>query len=278
MTPSPQTNFLYLADCLPKKHPAFYQHFTTALNQQDIPFALLPGTKDIWAVDYMPIQTAINRFIRFTYNPSYLQSKKYQSTISDTDSICKAIQIETITSTIILDGGNLIRSNNKAILTNRIFSENPAMDKQQLIRELQELLSIENIYIIPSQPYDFTGHADGMVRFLDEHTLLINDYGHESQSFQKAFNKAIEQTGLETVKIPNEVYHNKSKDQANGCYINYLHINNRIFLPIYNTPTDEQTISQFEELFPGHAIVPIECNEIANEGGVLNCISWNILK
>lgn len=273
-----QTNFLYLADCLPKKHPVFYQNFTEAINKQGIPFALLPATKDIWAVDYMPIQIDINQFILFTYSPSYLRSNKYQSTISDVISICKEIQIEATPSRIVLDGGNLIQSKKAAILTNRIFSENPTIEKNQLIKELHKLLIIENIYIIPAQPYDFTGHADGMVRFLDENTLIVNDYSKESKSFQIGLNKVLKQTGLDLIKIPYQVYNNKSNHQANGCYINYLEMSNKVFLPIYKKKEDESVIRRFENLFSNYTIVPIECNEIAKEGGVLNCISWNILK
>src|SRR5690606_25062418 len=71
-----QTNFLYLADILPKNYPDFYKRFEKVLTDNNIEFSLLPQTKDVWAVDYMPIQTELNKFVRFVYNPSYLQTKK----------------------------------------------------------------------------------------------------------------------------------------------------------------------------------------------------------
>ena len=74
------TNFLYLADTLPKNYPDFYNRFEKVLTDCNINFALLPKTKDVWAVDYMPIQTELNKFVRFTYNPSYLQTKKLLKT------------------------------------------------------------------------------------------------------------------------------------------------------------------------------------------------------
>ena len=51
-----QTNFLYLADSLPKKYPSFYNEFEKVLTDCNIPFQLLTPTKDVWAVDYMPVQ------------------------------------------------------------------------------------------------------------------------------------------------------------------------------------------------------------------------------
>ena len=91
-----QTNFLYLADTLPKNYTDFYKRFEKVLIDCNIEFALLPNTKDVWAVDYMPIQTELNKFVRFVYNPSYLQPQKYLKTISDVDKICEKIGIEKI--------------------------------------------------------------------------------------------------------------------------------------------------------------------------------------
>ena len=47
-------------------------------------------------------------------------------------------------------------------------------------------------------------------------------YAREKEWFRRAFEIAIHNTGLDHIKIPYNVYRNKSKDQANGCYINYL--------------------------------------------------------
>jgi agmatine deiminase len=66
-----QTNFLYLADSLPKKYPNFYKQFEKVLTEYKIKFDLLPNTKDIWAVDFMPIKIDLNKFVRFVYNSSY---------------------------------------------------------------------------------------------------------------------------------------------------------------------------------------------------------------
>ncbi len=76
MIPDSKTNFLYLADTLPKNYRSFFQQFEKVLGDCNINFEFLPQTKDVWAVDYMPIQIDINKFIRFVYNPSYLQKQE----------------------------------------------------------------------------------------------------------------------------------------------------------------------------------------------------------
>lgn len=273
-----QTNFLYLADTLPKNYPDFYKRFEKILVENNIEFALLPKTKDIWAVDYMPIQTELNKFVRFVYNPSYLQTNKLLKTISDVDTICNEIDISTFKADIILDGGNVTRTANKVIMTDRVFIDNPKYERKQLIRELHELLQIDKLYFVPEQPGDFTGHSDGMVRFINENTVVINDYKKEKEWFYKAFEIAIHNTGLDYIKIPYNVYHNKSNDQANGDYINYLQMENTVFIPTFGINEDDLAVRQLETIFTGRKIVTVDSNEIAKDGGILNCITWNIKK
>ena len=276
MIPDNKTNFLYLADTLPKKYPNFYARFENLLKDCKINFKLLPQTKDVWAVDYMPIQIDINKFVRFVYNPIYLQSKKYLKTISDVDTICDFIGIETIKSNIIIDGGNVTKTTDKVIMTDRIFKDNPTFERKELIKELQEHFQIDKLFFVPEQPKDFTGHSDGMVRFIDEQTVIINDYKGEKEEFSRAFEIAIHNTGLDYIKIPYNPYKNKSYNQANGDYINYLQMENSIFIPTFGIEEDEQVVKQFEQIFNGQNIRTIESNELANDGGILNCITWNI--
>ena len=278
MIPDSQTNFLYLADCLPKKYPTFFTSFEKLLNECKINFALIPHTKDVWAVDYMPIQTAGNNFVQFTYNPSYLQFKKWLPTISDVDKICETMGLDTLKTDIVLDGGNVVRSGHKAIMTDRIFKENPNYERKQLIKKLHELLQIDQLYFVPEQPGDFTGHSDGMVRFINEDTVVVNDYSKEKDWFRRAFEIAIHNTGLDYITLPYSVAGNTTNTQANGDYINYLQMENCIIVPTFNIEADEAAVSKLKEIFAGQTIQTIDCSEIANDGGVLNCISWNITK
>ncbi|HEY4876627.1 MAG TPA: agmatine deiminase family protein [Puia sp.] len=276
MIPEYKTNLLYLADTLPKDYPNFYQQFEKVLSDCGIDFKLLSPTKDIWTVDYMPVQIDINKFVQFVYKPSYLKTQGELNTISDVDAICKQLGIETIKSNILLDGGNVIRATDKIIITERIFSENPAYEKENLIKELRNHFGVEKIFIIPEQPNDFAGHADGMVCFIDDKTVLINNYKNESKKFRDSFEIAIRKTGLNYIKIPYNPYHNDNNDQANGCYINYLQMENVVIIPTFGIKDDDAVVKQFEEIFKGQTIATINSNEIAKDGGVLNCISWNI--
>jgi len=271
-----QTNKLFLADSLPKKHPKFFKDFERVLNEYNISFSLLQNTKDIWAVDYMPIQIEVNKFIQFTYNPDYLHKWGMLETISDVDNICESIQLNRNKSDIILDGGNVIRTTDKVIMCDKIFLDNPIYNKKQLSDKLSELFEIDKLYFIPQQPYDDIGHADGMIRFFDENTVIINDNSKEEKHFQRALKIALDNAGLDYIEIPYNPYNNKRDEQANGIYINYLQMEDVVIVPTFGSKEDEIVVKQLEGLFKGKTIATIDSNEIANEGGVLNCITWNI--
>lgn len=272
-----QTDYLYLADTLPVKYPDFYERFRHVLKTCNLDVGLLPYTKDVWAVDYMPIQVAADHFISFLYRPSYLvKYKKYQQALPDVDAICAQIGIRPVKSGIILDGGNVIRAADKVILTDRVFKDNPGYERRQLLKELYELLQADHIYLVPEQLHDFTGHADGMVRFLNDDTVLINDYRHEPEAFCRAFEIAIHNTGLDYVKIPYSPYHNDRYSQANGYYINYLQMMGTVIVPTFGIKEDDAAVRQLELLFSGQKIAVVESNDLATDGGVLNCITWNI--
>jgi len=279
MIPDKQTNFLYLADTLPKNYSNFFRQFEKVLNDSNINFQLLPNTKDVWAVDYMPIQIDKDSFVQFIYNPDYLRDTiKWSKTIYDVDIICKQINLLPKKSNIVLDGGNVTRTTDKVIMCDKIFTENPNLKEKNLIRELQELFQVDKLIFIPTHPIDFTGHADGMVRFYDSNTVLINDYSRETMEFQLKFRLALHNAGLNYIEIPYNPYDNKKDEHANGEYINFLQMQQAIIIPTFGIKEDDVVIKQFEQLFTGQRIATVDGNDLAFDGGILNCITWNIYK
>jgi agmatine deiminase len=224
----------------------------------------------------MPIQTELAKFIRFKYEPDYLQNDEFILTQTNTKSVCKSIGLNTIDSEIKLDGGNVIKGKNWVILTDKIFDENADFKKTELINELENLFLVK-VIIIPKEPNDFTGHADGVIRYYDNETVLINSYKPTDKiEFQRRLTKELKNQGLKTIEIPYNPYDNSDYDMADGLYINYLQMENFILLPTFEKNEDERAYRQFEQLFPGQTIETIDSREISVDGGVLNCITWNI--
>jgi len=273
-----ETNLVYFSDLLPKRHPAFFKELKAILERKRIEYGILPQTNDIWCRDYMPVQVSKNEFVQFKYDPKYLHTKKYIKTITDTTNVCKVIGVESVASDIKLDGGNIVKSRTKAILTSRIFDENRRYGKDDLLRKIKRLLKVKQVIVVPECPLDRYGHADGMIRFVDgikdEKTILVNDFSGEKARFFSRFHRELTRQGLFPVLLPYTAYRNKG-DDAKGIYINYLQIGKVVIYPTYGIKEDVLAHKVFSRYF-GDNVFPIRSNQIAKKGGVLNCVSWNI--
>jgi agmatine deiminase len=273
-----ETNFIYLADALRERFPHFHSNFIRLLEEFEVPVGHIESTVNVWAVDYMPIQISKEKFVQFIYKPDYLRSsKKWLDTIPDVNAICLRVDIKTVKSKIVLDGGNVVPWNDKVILCEKVFKENRGYSKDNLIEELKELLEVNSIIFIPQQPNDFIGHADGMVRFIDGNTVIVNDYSKESKRFQHNFRKALVDAGITPVEIPYNPYNNKNNLSAVGTYTNFLEVKDLIIVPQFGIREDLTAFNRFQEIFPNRSIVPLNAEEIANDGGVLKIVNWKII-
>lgn len=247
------------------------------LDNQNIQYKFLSSTKDIWCRDYMPVQLEIDRFLQFRYEPSYL--KDFPELQSDTKAVCTTNGMNPKISKINLDGGNLVNWSDRAIVTNRIFHENPEyLNKIQLIEELEKLLEVELI-VIPQINSDMTGHADGMVRFLNKSTLIGNSLDQELVYWKQGMKKILKDHNINYIDIP--FFEHKDKtypESALGCYVNFLEIGELILLPIFEIEGnhDREVFDLYRAAYPDRIIETININEIGIYGGLLNCITWTI--
>lgn len=273
-------NTVYVSSILKEKFPKAAESLLTVLEKHNVIVKELVGTKDIWCRDYMPVQNRLGELIQFKYDPSYLKGTlEWEKSRSDVHDVCAANGINPIYSEINLDGGNVVLYGNKAILTDRIFAENPDYDKNKLLSELESLLKAK-VIIIPAIKTDVTGHADGMVRFIDDKTILGNNLEIEYKYIRDGIYKACTENGLIYNNVPFfEQKHDKNHEMsAIGIYVNYLEVNNLIVIPKFGVDGnhDQEVEDLFRKMFPDRAIEAINYNEVALEGGILNCSTWTV--
>lgn len=241
-----------------------------ALKTNGVKYDFLPGTRDIWLRDFMPVRTKSGKYVSFRYEPSYLDRNPELRT-NFRKEIAPQFPLENLVySDINLDGGNIVFSPSQetAVISDRVFLENWDYSSAELVQELEKLLEAR-VIIIPSLRSDMTGHADGMVRFVDEHTVIGNRTGYRF-GLEMQIKVALRNHGIEVFDFP---YLESKDDSAVGCYLNFLDTKQALLLPIFDVQMDQEAIETAKELF-GKTIVPVNINEIAKDGGALNCISW----
>ena len=276
-----QTNMVYFSAIL-KENPftAFCNNLVSILQKHGILFRFLENTADIWCRDYMPVQVREDKFVEYVYNPDYLKGR-YSHLRSDASVVCRSAGIKTIKTDIVLDGGNVIKYNNRVIMTEKIFEENRHYIQEALIAKLAELFESEIIVIPWDKEYEeIYGHADGLVRFIDENTFLVNNWYGTKKPVKKerAFRDVLSSHGLKIETLQFNVP--KSDYNINWGYLNYFQMKDLLLIPTFGIEEDNQALEQFHKLFPDYSarnqIETIDSRVIIENEGVLNCISWGI--
>ncbi len=276
MIPDHQTDIVYISDRMRKQYPDIDEAMRSALGGQ---LRFIHNTNDIWVRDFMPIEINENQFVQFRYDPDYLKDDPELRT----ENACRLLPLtqDCVQSDLVIDGGNIVRWSDAAIMTDKIYCENPGMDCQLLQKRLRELLQIDRLFIVPKEPYDCIGHADGMVRFVNDRTLLVNDYSKcDPRLCNPSFGRRLAEAlpGFALVPFPYCPVNEKKDgiDSAKGVYINFLQIRNMILLPVFGMERDDAAEKILTEMFPQSRIITVPSNKLAHEGGVLNCVTWNI--
>ncbi len=276
-----ETNFVYFSGHL-KSEPkvqSFHEQLIAILTKHKIDYDYLPETRDIWCRDYMPVQVEKDRFIEYKYDPDYLLDRKGRSFKTYTDLVCASIGLKTIKYDLILDGGNVIRWKDKVIMTDKVIPENAFhYRKAGLLKDMDEAFQVDQVILIPWYPKDKFGHADGMLRFVDGSTVLVDGfYRHKKSGIGEKLFRVLKSHRLEAVPLEFKV---KRESKHNWGYLNFLQMKDLIIVPQFGIDEDAQAFTQIKHAFQGYAakeaIETIDCSVIIKEGGVLNCISWNI--
>lgn len=274
MIPNKETNFVYFSALLneDKRYSSACTRITETLEKHSVQYSFLEGTRDIWVRDFMPIQLSKEKFISFKYDPYYLRTKPRLRSIPK--DVCKLNGILVDFSDLIVDGGNIVNWEQEVIMTNRVFQEN--VRNQIAVQNELKLKLDSNVHFVNDLPDDMTGHIDGHLRFVDEKTFLVNELKNEDPIWVKSFKEMVKKGGFNYIEIP--WFETKEKDSAIGIYVNYLEVSDVILFPIFEVKgnRDKEALEVIKKVFPDRKIEPININEIAKEGGLLNCISWQI--
>lgn len=264
------TNKVYISAWLKKECPEFYARFINLLKENGIPCIELMNTADIWARDYMPVQVYDDLFIQYCYNPDYLQSKRDKVYITDTDAVCNKLGLQTKKSNLVIDGGNVVKVGKYVILTEKVYVENASLKPAEIRTQIKRLFHAEPI-MLPWDKREKYGHADGIVKAIDDNSVLLTNYGDYDPQMAVRFEKILSQY----LKVKKLEYTQKTSD-SNWAYINFLRVGNTIILPGLGIAEDTQALKQIQTFYPDCKVLQIECSEVVAKGGALNCITWNI--
>jgi len=274
MIPDHSTTSLYFSALLSTegKYATIWQNITKALSAVGVKFGLLPHTADIWCRDYMPVQISMDKFVEYRYDPDYLQgdASGYRSLKTYPDMVCDAIGLSTVKTDLIIDGGNVVKSRNCIVMTDKVVLENRLKySKQKLIARLHDVFEVDKVVIIPADPDNEFGHTDGMLRFINDDTVLVSSFYRGDTEMLRQLNRS----GLKAEFL--DLGH-KKLHKYEWAYVNFLQMRDVLLLPVFENGANEKALEQIQNWYPEYKckILPVDCTSLLKHGGALNCVSW----
>lgn len=246
-------------------------------------------TKDYWVRDFMPIQIDKDEFVKFIYNPDYLQDKKKY--ITDVDKVLKRSPItqnyKIIEVPLVVDGGNMVFCRRRlacygmisfVVMTEKVLAENPQYSKEDIEGIFKSTFGHIVIAWLPWDREDIFGHTDGIVKFVcakqnERPNILVNLELYEDNIANQMY---------ESLRKYFKVYELKLSeyDKLSWAYINSLQTEDFIIVPgIGNKVTDAEALDQYRMLFSEYKdnIYQVQMRDFIKEnGGALNCLTWTI--
>ena len=277
------TNVVYFSPWLRYKygkdnHSKFYQQLIKLLKDIGIEVRELPNTNDYWVRDYMPIQLSKDDFLNYHYYPDYLVNKDYIKTITDTTKVLRGIGISCRSTSLIIDGGNMVACGSYIVMTDKVFSENRKKKNDDDFKALLESELGHPIIIIPWEPDadDVFGHSDGFIKWCGDNRILMGNYGDRHPEKAATIRRILESSGFIVTEMRFQGKVASPCYDLNWAYINFLQVGKNIIMPAFNIEEDAIAKKYIQDAFPDCKIYQIEMAEIAKEGGALHCITWNV--
>ena len=320
-----KTNKVYISSLIDRPYGDLDKGVRSELKKRILGFGqgceLLYNTKDVWVRDYMPIQLTEDIFLSYTYNPDYLANyPKYITKWQLHDVHTKkqrakgeCFDFKVVQIPITLDGGNVVKAvvNHKPcmIMCDKVLKENNFNHLEDFRiwwknwwKENFDGTEMEFV-LLPWEGYEDNpiGHADGMVRYVEEGRVLLTNYGEFDKKYKdyhgSLFKYKLEEAGfnVETLSYLDKLDYDKDEKfrllfNHSWCYINYLQVGNRILVPTLGyDPMDQAALQQIDHAFNAKRriveIHPIDINMTTivedmdsnrNSGGGLNCLTWTI--
>ena len=231
---------------------------------------------DIWIRDFSPVIPGAQ--VKFNYLPDYLDRADANYIDNSFENWYRNVGlVYGKKSRLILDGGNVVdNGNGRIVVTDRFLYDNPRYNKRSAKRILKKLLKATEVAIIKETPEDATGHADGMLMWVEENKLLLHD---QPASVKSKILKELKSSfpGVEIVIVPDYYQFEEWGGFTSACniYVNSLVTNNYIYVPTFNDSHDKEMID-FIQSHTTKEVVEVAAEKVCFMGGSVRCLSWQL--
>jgi agmatine/peptidylarginine deiminase len=239
---------------------------------------LITDLADIWVRDFTTVNPISPVQFRYTWaSVTQTQSEEIQQSFQD---FADQYGIERGFSDYLLDGGNLVDNyTGRVILTRRFLTDNNLSQAEgtQILKDL--LGATDVVFVTPDEPV--LAHADGMLSWVAEDVLFVNDYsqwpGYRNQLLNQL---SAGLPGVEIVEIPVEFVENEPGEwegfsSACGINLNATLTFQYLYIPVFGMD-HEQAVLDSLAVYSDRTVVPVEASGVCAMGGSVRCLTWQL--
>ena len=235
---------------------------------------------DMWMRDFPPCMP--KQQVKFTYRPQYLSDNQAKLDESNFRKFAEKVGLPSLQqSDLVLEGGNIVENGvDAAITTERALEDNPNMYKSEFVKELEA--TINRKVAVVEDPRDTTGHADGILSFVEEGVLLISLFDDaDGPGYYESMKRDVLKVfpGLKVVPLPCYIKKIVSHGfgSAEGSYANSLVTNNAVYVPFFSNQTsNERAFAVFQSSTDKDVVAVETAGKVPGLGGSVRCMTWQI--
>lgn len=231
---------------------------------------------DIWMRDFTTVNPENPVQFRYTWaSMTQAESQQVQNSFAQ---FADRNAIERSQTSLLLDGGNIVDNYAGRVVTTTRFMTDNGLTKAAAKEELMRLLGAREVAIIPSDD-PVLAHADGMLMWTDDNTLLVNDYSDMPELRRKIMDELNQSfPGVRIVEVP-VVFDDAGGDgnigSACGIHLNATATWENIYVPVFNAGHDQQAVDLIRQNTRKH-VITIDARGVCQMGGSVRCLTWQL--
>ena len=234
---------------------------------------------DIWMRDF----TTVNPLnpVQFTYTWASMSKKQARETQASFAEFADKFGIERNKTDLIIDGGNVVDNYAGKFITTTRFAKDNRLAIKEAKEKLKSALNAKEVAILEPDE-ERLAHSDGMVMWLDEKTLLVNDYSSSDKAFRTLVLDELKTSFPDTkiIEVPVEFGKNKAGEwqgfeSACGVNLNSVLTFKNVYVPVFGMSHDAKAVSIIKEN-TDKTVFEIDAKGVCPMGGSVRCLTWQL--
>jgi agmatine/peptidylarginine deiminase len=239
---------------------------------------LTTDVRDIWMRDF----TTVNPLypVQFTYTWASMAKSESRDVQSSFDAFADSLGIKRTRSNYMIDGGNIVDNYKGRVITTTRFLEDNNLTYEKGKEVLKNILGATEVAILEPDE-DGLAHSDGMVSWIADDILLVNDYSEDS-SYRELVMTELKAAfpNIKIIEVPVIFHGNKPGEwegfsSSCGVNLNATFTYRNIYVPTFGLANDAQVLDIIRKN-TSKKVIPIPAAKVCPMGGSVRCLTWQV--